>query len=199
MCGGLVTSCSRNKIDILNYQLGRLLGYILLGLLAGVIGSTLKMALHNTYFTLIPSLFVGAVFIFWGIQGLIGGKRFYPGGKTLSHLYQYLWKKFQFKSEWFSRAFMIGFISLFLPCGLLYGVVLGTLALQSIALSVLVVIFFWLGTLPAMMIAPSIVQKLLKPLSLRSPRGYAVGLMFIGIATIVYRVYGHYFQGHHHH
>jgi hypothetical protein len=48
--------------------------------------------------------------------------------------------------------------------------------------------FFWLGTLPSMVLAPSIIQKFLKPLKLKLPKTYAVSLIIIGLMTISFRV-----------
>ncbi len=131
MCGGLVTaSCSNNK-DIVRYQLGRLLGYLLLGLLAGTLASYLNFKNAHPLVALIPSLMIGGLFIFWGIQSFRGKKAELPLPKFLSVFYQKLWGSLIKGNTSFTRSLFIGFISILLPCGLLYGVVLGRVALQS--------------------------------------------------------------------
>jgi sulfite exporter TauE/SafE len=49
--------------------------------------------------------------------------------------------------------------------------------------------FFWLGTLPSMVLAPSIIQKFLKPLKSKLPKTYAISLIIIGLMTISFRVF----------
>jgi hypothetical protein len=48
--------------------------------------------------------------------------------------------------------------------------------------------FFWLGTLPSMVLAPRIVQQVLRPLKAKLPKVYAVSLILIGVMTISFRV-----------
>ncbi len=75
-----------------------------------------------------------------------------------------------------------------LPCGLLYGVALSTIALQSRSDALLSVFFFWLGTVPSMVVAPGIIRKVLRPLQRALPRATAIGFILIGIVTIGYRL-----------
>lgn len=193
MCGGLVTSCCHNNKDIVLYQIGRLGGYLLLGLLAGIFGSYLKVILNGTFLTYAPSILVGSLFIYWGIQNYRGIESIKSNNNFLSTTYQKIWKKFVFKNVSVSKSFITGFISLLLPCGLLYGVILATIAIQDKSLAILSVLFFWIGTLPAMMLAPGIVKKFLNPLKLHKPKIYAISLMLIGLITIGYRFHGQMF------
>ena len=41
MCGGLIITVARTRSALIRYHLGRLLGYCILGSLAGMLGSTL--------------------------------------------------------------------------------------------------------------------------------------------------------------
>ena len=41
MCGGLVTACAKTKREVAVYQVGRLMGYLLIGLFASVLGHLL--------------------------------------------------------------------------------------------------------------------------------------------------------------
>jgi sulfite exporter TauE/SafE len=188
MCGGLVTATCEGSKDVMRYQLGRLLGYLSLGIVAGTLGSFLKFEERPLYVSLIPGLLVGIIFLYWGIQNFRGKKAEMPTPKFLSRLYQNLWLKLVAKNKNFSKAFFTGLISIFLPCGLLYGVLLGTVSLEHRHEAMISMLFFWLGTLPSMVLAPAIVQKLIRPLKAKLPRAFGVGLMVLGISTISVRM-----------
>lgn len=188
MCGGLVTaSCDKTK-DLFRYQLGRLLGYLTLGLLAGYLGSLVQLQNKSPLITLIPGLFIGSLFLFWGVQALRGKKAPLPAPRFIGKMYTFFWKNLVHKNFSFSKSFFTGFISLFLPCGLLYGVVLGALALQHPLMALTSMFFFWLGTLPSMLLAPKIFQQFLAPFKKGLPKTYAIGLILLGLFTVSFRV-----------
>lgn len=187
MCGGLVTATTKSTTDVVIYQLGRLLGYLILGLMMGGIGSLFKLNTIHPALNYLPSLLIGGLFIVWGLQAFLGKKFHLPLPNFLQKIYQRTWLKIiNFESGMF-KSFLTGFITLFLPCGLLYGVILTSIALQSPLLSMLSMFFFWIGTLPSMMLAPKIVQNLLAPLRTHKPKVYALSLMLIGLLTIGWR------------
>jgi sulfite exporter TauE/SafE len=188
MCGGLVTATCERSQDVVKYQVGRLLGYLLLGLLAGILGSALQLTVLPSYLVHLPALFIGGLFIYWGVQGLQNKKAELPMPKALGRIYSKLWRLFVLKNTGLSRSFFTGLISILLPCGLLYGVILGTVALQHTSSALMAVFFFWLGTVPSMIVAPEIVRKVLRPLRSRLPKTYALSLMIIGVFTISYRM-----------
>lgn len=187
MCGGLVTASCEKSNDIFRYQLGRLLGYLMLGGFAGFLGSLVKFENASPLVTILPGLTIGFLFLFWGIQNLRGKKAELPMPLFMGKFYSFLWRKLVFKNVTFSKSFFTGLISIFLPCGLLYGVALGTMALQHPFLALFSMFFFWLGTVPSMVIAPSIFQKILNPLKNKLPKTYAISLILIGLTTVSFR------------
>lgn len=193
MCGGLVTATCQNKTDIVKYQLGRLLGYSFLGLIGGMIGFVFNVKSVNPYFTLITGLFLGLMFIYWGVKSF-GGKnvevplpRFF--GRLYTKSYSHLVKENKLK---FSRSFFTGLISILLPCGLLYGVIIGAIATNSLYTGAIAMLCFWIGTLPTMMLVPNIFQRVFNPFQKRHPRSYALILIMIGLLTISSKVHSHY-------
>lgn len=188
MCGGLVTATCEKSHDVFRYQFGRLLGYLLLGGLAGFLGSLLNFKTLPPYVSFVPALMIGLLFIFWGVQGLRGRKAELPTPKFLNRWYTRLWMKLVQKNKNFTKAFFTGLISILLPCGLLYGIVLGTVALEHTSDALFSMFFFWLGTVPSMVVAPGIMQKILKPLRSKLPRTYALSLVTIGVMTITFRL-----------
>lgn len=189
MCGGLVTASCHNHKDIFRYQIGRLLGYLLLGVIAGWLGSYFKDLINHPIFSYLPSFFVGGIFILWGLEIFFEKKFFTRSTKALGTSYQLLWNKLVHHNISITRSFFTGLISILLPCGLLYGVILGAFATQDMLTAFLSIIFFWVGTLPAMLIAPSLFKKLLSPFKANRPKIYALALVLIGLMTIGYRLY----------
>lgn len=188
MCGGLVTAtCDKNE-DIIRYQLGRLLGYLSLGLFAGYLGSLVKFENQSPLVTIIPGMLIGLLFLFWGFQSWRGKKAELPMPKSMSRLYSFLWKKLIYKNLNFSKSFFTGLISIFLPCGLLYGIVLGGVAVQNPLMAMVSMFFFWLGTTPSMIMAPHLLRKILNPLRNKIPKTYGITLILLGILTVSFRV-----------
>ncbi|MFP5492716.1 MAG: sulfite exporter TauE/SafE family protein [Bacteriovoracia bacterium] len=188
MCGGLVTSSCENKMDIGHYQVGRLLGYLLLGAMAGLMGGLITLGDVHPTLTVIPSFIVGGLFIFWGFRSYQGKKAELPLPKFLQHAYQAMWRKVNRTFPQVTKAFFTGLISILLPCGLLYGVIAATVATQAPLAGMLGMFFFWLGTLPAMVAAPGLVRKILRPLQSHRPKIYAVSLMLVGVLTVGMRM-----------
>lgn len=187
MCGGLVTASCSNNTDIIRYQIGRLIGYLILGSIASAIGSLFNLKNLPLTISLIPPFIIGALFIYWGYQNFRGKKAEFPTPKFLSKIYQKSWSLLVARNKNFSKSFFIGFLSLLLPCGFLYAVILGTVSLTHSYQMILVMFFFWLGTLPSMVAAPSIVRTFLKPMRAKLPKTYAVSLMMVGVLTISFR------------
>lgn len=192
MCGGLVTASCGKSTDIIRYQFGRLLGYLLLGSVAGFFGEYMAFKDSSTYFSLIPAIFIGVLFIYWGFKNFQGKKAELPVPRFMGASYQFLWKTLVKTNLSTTRAFFTGLISIFLPCGLLYGVVLGTISLEHSYEALFSMFFFWLGTVPSMVVAPSVIQRLIRPLKTKLPRTFALSLMLIGVVTITLRVSKHY-------
>lgn len=188
MCGGLVTATCNKSGDVARYQLGRLLGYLTLGFFAGVLGKIFTIQEKSPKLTLVPGLILGALFLFWGIQNFRGKKAELPAPKFVSTIYTRLFALLVARNKNFSKSFFTGALSILLPCGLLYGVVLGVAAFEHSFHALFTMFFFWLGTLPSMVLAPSLVQKILRPLKLKLPKTYAISLILIGLVTITYRI-----------
>ncbi len=184
----MTATCERSS-DVVRYQLGRLMGYLVLGVSAGILGSGLNLGSMSP---VLPSLFIGLLFIYWGMKGLTGKRVEIPIPKFLRKIYSGLWLRLVHKNNSIMKSFFTGLISILLPCGLLYGVVLGTVALQHTTDAIMAMFFFWLGTVPSMVVAPSIIQKVLRPLKAKLPKTYAISLMAVGVMTISFRLVNFY-------
>lgn len=190
MCGGLVTASCNGGKDVLKYQLGRLLGYSVLGSIAWVMGYVLQGIVPFQWGPLISGLFMGGLFIFWGIQSYQGKKAELPLPRVLHRSYHFAFRKFATQASYW-RSFIIGLISIMLPCGLIYGLIIAALALGNFEQVMVSLFFFWLGTLPAMLGAPQLVRKILDPLKQKLPKVYAVLFIVIGVVTVSGRLTHH--------
>lgn len=186
MCGGLVTASCNQKHDVFRYQVGRLIGYLFLGGIAGFIGNYLKVT--QSGFSIFSGFLIGGLFIYWGIQNFMGKKAELPTPKFMQKIYTKIWMKLVYRNMNFTKAFFTGLISIMLPCGLLYGIVLGTVSLENPALAMASMFFFWLGTVPSMVLAPEVLKRILNPFKSKLPKTYAISLVTIGIMTISFRM-----------
>lgn len=182
-----MTASTKNTGEVVLYQIGRLLGYLILGAIMGSVGSLFKINTIHPALNYLPAFIIGAMFIVWGIASLSGKRLHLPLPTFLRKMYNRSWMNVVNLEAGALRSFGTGLITLFLPCGLLYGVILSSLALQDPLLSVSSMLAFWLGTLPSMLLAPQVVQKILSPLRSHRPKVYAVSLMLLGVLTIGWR------------
>ena len=191
MCGGLVTACTSNKKGVVLYQLGRLFGYSLLGLFAGTIGNILAVQKGSPILTLLPAITLGTMFILWGYGALKGARVEIPVPGIYNRVYKSVWSTVMGTGSGPYRPMGVGFFSIFLPCGLLYGIVIVAATFQSPIKGMLAMFFFWLGTVPAMGLAPGLFKKVMGKFFNRSPKVLGVTFMILGILTISWRVFAY--------
>lgn len=187
MCGGLVTASCNGGKDVLKYQAGRLLGYAFLGTMAYSLGYVVKGVVPFTWGPLLSGICLGVLFIYWGVQSFQGKKAELPLPGFLRKTYQYFFKNFVGRAGSY-RSFVVGLLSIMLPCGLIYGLIIAALAFGTYEQVMVSLLFFWLGTLPAMIGAPQLIRKLLDPFRRKLPKAYAVLFIVMGVATIAGRL-----------
>lgn len=162
MCGGFVTLCSNTKdsnfLPQVSYNFGRLLTYSTLGFLAGLIGSNLNLAGDQLGLNSIAAIIVGTIMIIWGSLSLFPnlvpnnnlsrrtGKLLSLFGSPVKYI---LSKRTKVAPTTFS--FLLGFVSTFLPCGWLYTYVAYAATTGSPYFGTMVMVAFWLGTVPILL------------------------------------------------
>lgn len=185
MCGGLVAATSRTPWAVAWYQIGRLVSYSLFGFLGGYLGQVLSVNAQSPWIALLPSLALGVAFIMMGLTSLPGWRLTIQPPAFFSRLsHQLLGRALKLESSFFVGAF-----SFLLPCGFLYGALLVSMGFHNPWISMGVMAFFWLGTVPAVSFAPELLRRLLKPLQQKSPRLTASFFIFLGVATLAWRIY----------
>jgi hypothetical protein len=189
MCGGFAGALTirRKKFwtGLLSYQLGRIFTYSLAGLLAGISSFGLEMVGGGPMQKSI-SVLAGAVMIILGLNltGLIPDPlakftSVFMGKIKLGDKIQKIINKDSI-TGWLG----LGMVNGFLPCGLVYAAVFMSLSAETPLLAVLVMAFFGLGTIPAMMFAPSLFKIMTPGFRLNAVRFSGILLIVFGVFTI---------------
>ncbi|WP_350557688.1 sulfite exporter TauE/SafE family protein [Psychrobacter sp. CAL346-MNA-CIBAN-0220] len=194
MCGGLVAAFGLSMKDvspakrrglIATYHLGRLLSYASLGLIAGLIGTTVLAPLMMGNST--PRILLGLVLVFVGMTML--------GAPFLTKLERFgmrFWqvlaplRKKVFPLTTFPRALTAGLLWGFLPCGLVYGALLIAVVGHDPLTGAVLMFAFGLGTVPMLVATHETVGWLrnqIGRLRLRQMNGAI--MMISGLAVIV--------------
>ncbi|MFN8586374.1 MAG: sulfite exporter TauE/SafE family protein [Candidatus Eisenbacteria bacterium] len=169
------------------YNLGRLGSYLLLGLLAGLLGRTLDQAgagagLHRT-----AAVAAGAVMIVWGVTSLLAalGVKLPHGGSfpLLGGRFAAVMRAVHAQPP-VVRALTVGAVTTLLPCGWLWVYVATAAGTGSVAGALLVMAAFWAGTVPMMAGIGLAAQSALGPLRRHLPILTAATLVVLGLATI---------------
>ena len=211
MCGGLVTAfgLSMQEVSplkkrglIATYHFGRLISYSILGVVAGIIGTTVLAPILMGNST--PRILLGLVLVFIGLSML--GMSFL---NKLEKVGMGVWKKLSplrqkvFPLNTFPRALAAGLLWGFLPCGLVYGALLMAVVGNSVATGALLMFVFGLGTVPMLVATQETVGWLHKQIGrykLRQLNGIIMilsGLAVIALPMAMKHMGGHGDHGAH--
>ena len=190
MCGGIAVSCSRSNNKNALYQIGRLTGYLIIAVLAAVVGESIKNRFDSAGNSHFFAYLMGAMLIWLGVSQLFNSRSIKISSLPfLKRTHETFGKLLSSNSQGGNTktTFFIGLFTIFLPCGLLYSVVLALSVLADPVMSVIGISSFWFGTLPLMASTPAILKKLLYPLTRKLPTMSSLVLILIGLLTIASR------------
>jgi len=192
MCGGLVTALSMTRAKVwwsglTAYQFGRVTTYTLLGVVSGLIGFSLKQLGGFDQVQLLLTLFAGGIMITFGLH--LAGWMPDPfarfalraiGGMGLTNRIKSAASK-KSPINWY----LIGVANGLLPCGLVYAALALSVASGGVVEAGSAMLAFGLGTIPAMMAAPALVN--LMSANRRSLVLKALGVLVValGLFTMV--------------
>lgn len=144
-------------LSIFTYNIGRIVCYALLGILAGWLGQSIGFLGYQQQLSITLGIIMLTSVIFPTLF-----KRVLPKNNFVFRGYQRLKSAFHhlLKNKNLYSIFGIGFLNGLLPCGLIYMALAGAMAASSILTGTLFMITFGLGTLPVMMALPMISQWL---------------------------------------
>jgi len=203
MCGGLVSAAARSGGGQLMYHVGRLAGYVALGAVSGWLGGRTVARLPEWGSTAVAWA-VGLSFVWIGVAGWRKGSWHFavPGsaaagrwitrltsGRASGHgpaaspdpIAAYCAEVFY--------AGAVGLLSIFLPCGWLYGFVLASLSTMDPIEGALLMTAFWAGTLPALVVSRWLVRGLARLTGAFAPKLSAILLIAAGVLPILSRYF----------
>ena len=155
MCGPLVMALPISQQtnfqkwqSILLYHAGKISSYTLLGIIFGLFGS--QLPLYGVQENL--SIVMGIIMLLYVVYVFVIKPKFIPRFLQFNLLYTFIVKKmgqlFQRKNR--TVFYLIGFLNGLLPCGMIYVALTSALATQKILEGGLLMAFFGLGTMPAL-------------------------------------------------
>lgn len=154
MCGPIaiaIPARSEDKmtvvIDSLLYNFGRVVTYMVMGLIIGLVGSTISLAGYQETISIVAGVLLLIIVIIprkWEVA--IGNISFIKaGGDKLKNAFRKIINKKSMGS-----LFGIGLLNGMLPCGLVYAALIAALAFGSVHGAITFMFFFGVGTIPMM-------------------------------------------------
>ncbi len=203
MCGGIVGALTlgvagatqRGTVAMLPYHLaynlGRLASYTLAGALAGGLGGALfsLVSVHQAQSML--QLFAGLFMFALGLY-LAG---WWGGLARIERVGGVLWRRLEPVGRRFlpvtspAQAFGVGLVWGWLPCGLVYSVLVWALASGSALDGALLLLSFGIGTLPALLLMGVAAARLGRFVQRPWPRRIAGGLVMLFGVTMLARAF----------
>lgn len=203
MCGGIVGALTlgvagatqRGTVAMLPYHLaynlGRLASYTLAGALAGGLGGALfsLVSVHQAQSML--QLFAGLFMFALGLY-LAG---WWGGLARIERVGGMLWRRLEPVGRRFLpvtspvQAFGVGLVWGWLPCGLVYSVLVWALASGSALDGALLLLSFGIGTLPALLLMGVAAARLGRFVQRPWPRRIAGGLVMLFGVTMLARAF----------
>ena len=198
MCGGIVGAVSmhlpqsKSKVPfLLAYNAGRILSYTIAGAIAGLVGASgffLQHVLPIQFF-----LYASSSFILIALGLYLAG--IWHGVTYLENAGKAIWKTLQPYSKRyipvqnFRQAFILGGLWGWLPCGLVYSVLIAAIATGNTVSGGLLMLAFGLGTLPTLLtmgMAAARLKTVLQNIWLRRASGLLVlGFGLIGLLKLI--------------
>jgi sulfite exporter TauE/SafE len=206
MCGGFAcfvagdATGARRAVAQSAYNLGRLLSYALLGLVAGSAGRGVDEIGAAGGVSRAAPIAAGLVLVLWGGANLlralgVGGARAAAPTPASAFLARLLRRTGRWPA--WARAGTVGLVTTLIPCGFLYGFVGVAAGTGSPFAGAAIMSVFWAGTLPVMASLGLIAQSAFGRLRDRLPVVTAALLILFGLLTIAGRLGS--FGGHAHH
>jgi sulfite exporter TauE/SafE len=198
MCGGFVAFYSasdpgqrgRRYLAHAFYSGGRLVSYLLLGALAGLLGAAVDLAGSLAGVQRVAAVAAGILMVGWGVYALIQALDYPIPNVPLPRLVQRLNARVYGTLKGrppVVQAMLLGLFSTLLPCGWLYAFALLAAGTGGPWSGMIVMAAFWAGTVPVMLGLGLSLQWLAAPLRRRLPVLTAVALIAVGLLWLVGR------------
>lgn len=180
MCGPL--SCNfRQRKSFLTYHAGRLISYIAIAILL-FYGTHYFLDTDSRGLKLAVSLFFGVLLILFGLLQI----QVLPKQKYLSfRFFKVQHQILQNHREKLNRfPILLGLLTGFFPCGWLYSFLVISSQMKSLSQSILVILIFWLSSLPAFLVFTGFMSQLVKAAPVSYQKISAAVLILAGLLSI---------------
>lgn len=177
MCGPVAAMVHGRNGYLPLYHAGRLVSYLTLGALAGLLGETFLSRSLPVVSTV--SLAAVSLFLVYAGWRLVRGKSLdvIPGRLVSSVLrYPARWSLTRRKPV---ASLAMGIVNGFVPCGWVYIFVIGAAAAKSLLYGAALLFVFWLGTLPALTALPLVYKKGVSMVPVKA--GVVAGIILIAV------------------
>lgn len=169
------------------YNAGRLVSYVVLGMAAGALGAGIDATGASAGPARPAAIVAGMLMIAWAV-GVFAASLGVRVPMTLApewarRLLGNVLVAARDRSER-TRALLMGLVTTLLPCGWLYTFVVVAAGTGSIAHGALVMIAFWLGTVPMLLAVGWSASRLLRPFARRLPLVSAAVVLALGVLSI---------------
>lgn len=198
MCGGLAAFASADRTSAALYHSLRAASYLTLGALAGWLGSAIDFGGDAVGWSQAAMALAGITMLGLGLVALwrARGRKLpkLPTPRFLKIAYARLhrWASVQPRHL---RAAWLGALTALLPCGWLYAFLLVAAGAGSPLGGAAVMLAFWAGTVPALLVVAFGARTILRPLAQRAPTLSAWALVVLGTSALLSRGQVHAFAG----
>lgn len=169
------------------YNAGRLISYLLLGTVAGALGSGVNRAGTLAGVQAGAALLSGVLMIGWGVGALLTARGVRVAAPPVPARWQHamgtVLQRVRQRPP-VVRAAITGLATTLLPCGWLYAFVVTAGGTGSVLRGAMVMLVFWVGTLPMMVAFGLGARRLFGPLRSRLPMISASAIVVLGVLSI---------------
>ena len=170
------------------YNIGRLLSYLSLGLAAGALGAMLDRGGTLAGVGNVAAIAAGVLMVGWGVNAMLvarGVRRPVAVPASWQHAMGGALQRVRWRPP-VVRAAATGLLTTLLPCGWLYAFVVTAGGAGTPLRGALVMLVFWVGTLPMMLAVGYGAQRFFGPLRARLPMVSAGVIVVLGLFSIAH-------------
>jgi len=190
MCGPIAFALPVNNdnfqskiFGILSYNFGRILTYIFLGAVFGFFGKGIQLAGVSQ----LVSITIGVFFLLYVfVPSLL--QKFQASNQWYLKFNNFVKSKLgsRLKNKSFSSLLILGLLNGMLPCGMVYAAIFASIGFgEGIEGGILFMLFFGIGTLPAMIGLPFIAQSISQTFRRKFTKAVPVMMVLFGVLFIL--------------
>lgn len=194
MCGPLVAIHHRSAGSVSSlvalHHAGRLVAYLLLGIVAGAVGGAVEIAGELLHVQRGALIITGVGLLLWGaviIHKTLGASAASTASGRPDSAFGSAVRKIGVRAPR-KRAALLGMMSGLLPCGWLWAFVITAAGTASWWKAAVVMAVFWAGTLPVLVGASTLLGPILGRFRRRWPLVTGAVLIALGMVVLVARV-----------